>query len=75
MRVCEDCCQRFFKDSCLCTGNDVSIKYIGAVTGCIIFTDGFRCKKECNEHGICKDHYNENTTKDKGFMKNLLEKK
>lgn len=68
--ICEECCQYYnLENKCLCNGGKPSSKKIGSVTGCVVFSESERCKKEC-EIGeiICDFHLKKGINSDNKFL-------
>ena len=75
MKICQECCQIKTKDMlCACNGGESGVKQLGLVEGCVVYTDGVRCKRNCSEHLVCKKHNKRNKDIDDGFLEKLFGK-
>jgi hypothetical protein len=72
--ICEDCCQYYNSEyKCLCNGGEISVKRIGAVKGCVVFSGSQRCKKECEAFEIiCDNHLKKGIETDGKFISKLF---
>lgn len=75
MKICQECCQIKTKEMlCACNGGEIGVKRVGLVDGCVIYSNGIRCKKECSENLVCKAHHKINKDTDDGFLEKLFGK-
>lgn len=71
--ICEECCQYMNQEvRCRCEGGEISSRHIGMVEGCVMFTDGVRCKDECYINNVCLVHHEHGVKKDNGFIDKIL---
>ena len=71
MKICEDCCQ-LTSYGCYCTTGIIGVKYIGPVSGCVKFDNNKRCKRNCDQGGICEYHINQVSEENKNYIKNIF---